>query len=85
VKKDERRRRKCEVIRYLIVFGDGDDKQHGGDVIEAVNPLLSFVTLLRRREGERQASKQRSGGGNIQNRRKDKQTRIERNTERRPT
>ncbi|KAI6757209.1 hypothetical protein HG531_003034 [Fusarium graminearum] len=31
--------------KELIVFGDGDQEKNGGDVLEAVNPLLSLGSL----------------------------------------
>lgn len=31
--------------KQLIVLGDGDKEENGGDVLEAVNPLLTFGTL----------------------------------------
>jgi len=29
----------------LVVFGDGDEEENGGDVLEAMDPLLSLGTL----------------------------------------
>jgi hypothetical protein len=29
----------------LVVLGDGDKEENGGDILEAVNPLLTFGTL----------------------------------------
>jgi len=31
--------------KQLVVFGDGDQEQDGGDILEAVNPLLSLGSL----------------------------------------
>lgn len=31
--------------KELIVFGDGDKEENGGDVLEAMNPLLSLRSL----------------------------------------
>lgn len=31
--------------KELVVFGDGDKEENGGDILEAVNPLLTFGTL----------------------------------------
>lgn len=31
--------------KELVVLGDGDKEENGGDILEAVNPLLTFGTL----------------------------------------
>ena len=33
------------LVTHLVVLGDGDDEQDGGDTLETVDPLLALVTL----------------------------------------